>query len=246
VVCVERSDHVGAGVARWRGACSSMARVQGRNAHCGFEAVQFAHVRDRRRVLGSCAGAWPVHVRILDAALFLGSVRGYSALQIGHTMFVQGAVMFLTAPLIGRKSGATLPRHAAARRDWVLCSLALSCWVQAHLTAEAGFWQLAWPQVLRALGLMMTFNSVMQPALQSLPPHLVHSGAGLVQHDPQSWAARSGLRRWRPCRRIRTPCIARSFIRRRQSQQPARRRHDRRRAGLSGASGRRLIRSGRR
>lgn len=36
-----------------------------------------------------------------------------------------------------------------------------------------------WPQILRGLGLMMTFNSVMQPALQSLPPQLVHSGAGL-------------------------------------------------------------------
>jgi DHA2 family multidrug resistance protein len=47
------------------------------------------------------------------------------------------------------------------------------------MTAEAGFWELAWPQVLRALGLMMTFSSVMQPALQSLPPQQVHAGAAL-------------------------------------------------------------------
>ncbi|MEQ1809801.1 MAG: DHA2 family efflux MFS transporter permease subunit [Terricaulis sp.] len=109
--------------------------------------------------------------------LFLGSVRGYSALQIGHTMFVQGAVMFLTAPIIGqigRKMSDTRPLGMIG-----FLLVGLSCWVQAHLTAEAGFWELAWPQVLRALGLMMTFNSVMQPALQSLPPQLVHSGAGL-------------------------------------------------------------------
>jgi DHA2 family multidrug resistance protein len=109
--------------------------------------------------------------------LFLGSVRGYSALQIGHTMFVQGAVMFVTAPIIGRL-GRTLPdTRPLGFLGFVL--VALSCWVQAHLTAESAFWELAWPQVLRALGLMMTFSSVMQPALQSLPPQQVHAGAGL-------------------------------------------------------------------
>src|SRR5690606_14442120 len=109
--------------------------------------------------------------------LFLSSVRGYSALQIGHTMFVQGAVMFLFAPIIGR-FGRTLPDPRPLGILGFLL-VGLSCWVQAHLTAEAGFWELAWPQVLRGLGLMMTFNSVMQPALQSLPPNLVHAGAGL-------------------------------------------------------------------
>jgi MFS transporter, DHA2 family, multidrug resistance protein len=109
--------------------------------------------------------------------LFLGSVRGYSALQIGHTMFVQGAVMFVAAPFIGRL-GRTLPdTRPMGFLGFVL--VAMSCWMQAHLTAEAGFWELAWPQVARGLGLMMTFSSVMQPALQSLPPHMVHSGAGL-------------------------------------------------------------------
>lgn len=109
--------------------------------------------------------------------LFLGSVRGYSALQIGHTMFVQGAVMFVTAPLIGRL-GRTLPDTRPLGALGFLM-VAASCWMQARLTAEAGFWELAWPQVLRGLGLMMTFNAVMQPALQSLPPNLVHAGAAL-------------------------------------------------------------------
>lgn len=109
--------------------------------------------------------------------LFLSSVRGFSALQIGHTMFVQGAVMFLTAPFIGRIGRMMQDTRPMGVLGFLL--VGASCWMQAHLTAEAGFWELAWPQVLRALGLMMTFNSVMQPTLQSLPPHLVHSGAGL-------------------------------------------------------------------
>ena len=109
--------------------------------------------------------------------LFLSSVRGYSALQIGHTMFVQGAVMFATGPLVGvlaRKMPDTRPLGFLG---FVL--VALSCWMQATLTAESAFWELAWPQGVRAIGLMLTFQSIMQPSLQSLPPQLLHSGAGL-------------------------------------------------------------------
>ena len=109
--------------------------------------------------------------------LFLGSVRGYNALQIGHTMFVQGAVMFASAPLIGWLARQMSDTRALGFAGFIL--VALSCWLQAHLTAESAFWELAWPQALRGVGLIMTFTSVMQPALQSLPPAQVHSGAGL-------------------------------------------------------------------
>lgn len=109
--------------------------------------------------------------------LFLGSVRGYNALQIGHTMFVQGVVMFASAPLIGWLARQMSDTRALGFAGFIL--VALSCWLQAHLTAESAFWELAWPQALRGVGLIMTFTSVMQPALQSLPPAQVHSGAGL-------------------------------------------------------------------
>ena len=109
--------------------------------------------------------------------LFLGAVRGYSALQIGQTMFVQGAVMFMSAPLIGRWAPTMSDTRALGFIGFLL--VAASCWVQAHLTAQAAFWELVLPQTLRGVGLIMTFTAVMQPALQSLPPHLVHAGAGL-------------------------------------------------------------------
>ncbi|ANP45271.1 DHA2 family efflux MFS transporter permease subunit [Candidatus Viadribacter manganicus] len=130
--------------------------------------------------IGACLGfviGLALFSSVFLTPLFLGSVRGYSALQIGHTMFVQGLVMFCAAPLIGR-----LGRTMADTRPLGFIGLlliALSCWMQAHLTAEAGFYDMMWPQVVRAMGLMCTFSSVMQPALQSLPPQLVHSGAGL-------------------------------------------------------------------
>jgi DHA2 family multidrug resistance protein len=51
--------------------------------------------------------------------------------------------------------------------------------VQSRFTADSAFWELALPQAIRGVGLIMTFTSVMQPALRSLPPTLVHAGAAL-------------------------------------------------------------------
>lgn len=85
--------------------------------------------------------------------------------------------MFFTAPIIGRLGRTLADTRILGFTGFAL--VAFSCWMQAHMTAESGFYELMWPQVVRALGLMATFTSVMQPALQSLPPNLVHAGAGL-------------------------------------------------------------------
>lgn len=42
--------------------------------------------------------------------VYLGRVRGYSALQIGETMFISGLCMFATAPIAGRLSAKVDPR----------------------------------------------------------------------------------------------------------------------------------------
>jgi DHA2 family multidrug resistance protein len=110
--------------------------------------------------------------------LFLSSVRGFSALDIGHAMFVQGAVMFITAPLIGKLAQMMQPDLRALGFVGFLL-VAISSWDQAHFTAEAGFWQLALPQVLRGVGLMLAFTAVMQSSLQALPIDLVHTGSAL-------------------------------------------------------------------
>jgi DHA2 family multidrug resistance protein len=109
--------------------------------------------------------------------LFLGAARGYNSLQIGHTMFVQGLTMFFSAPIFGRLGRMIPDTRPLGIIGFLL--LALSCWQQAHLNAEAGLAELIAPQVCRGLGFMMTFTSVMQPALQSLEPSLLHAGAGL-------------------------------------------------------------------
>lgn len=109
--------------------------------------------------------------------LFLGSVRGYSALQIGQTMFLQGVVMLISGPVIGGIGRKLEDVRLFGAAGFLM--VAAGCWTQAHLTAQSGFWELAAPQALRGIGLIMTFSSVMQPSLSSLPPAQVHSGAGL-------------------------------------------------------------------
>ncbi len=42
--------------------------------------------------------------------VYLGEIRGHNALMVGQTLFVSGAVMFLTAPLVGRLMQTTDPR----------------------------------------------------------------------------------------------------------------------------------------
>ena len=109
--------------------------------------------------------------------LFLGQVRGYNALEIGHTMFAQGAAMFVMAPLMSRL-GQTIddPRPLAA---FGFSLIALSCYMQSHLTAESAFWDFTLPQMIRGVGMMICFMSIMRPTLASLPQALVPSGTGV-------------------------------------------------------------------
>jgi DHA2 family multidrug resistance protein len=109
--------------------------------------------------------------------LFLSTVRGYNSLQIGHTMMVQGASMFLAGPIIGYFGRKLIDTRMMALIGGGL--VASSCWVQAHMTAEAGFWELALPQAMRGMGLMLSTSALMTPSIQSLPPDQVHAGTAL-------------------------------------------------------------------
>lgn len=134
----------------------------------------------RTFAVGVCLGfvlGLGLYTSVYLTPLFLASVRGYSALQIGETMFVQGVAMFISAPIIGR-----LGRAMGDMRPlgfFGFACVAVSCWMQAHQTADSAFGEFLLPQIVRGLGLMTTILSVMQPSLQSLPPSMVQSGSGL-------------------------------------------------------------------
>jgi DHA2 family multidrug resistance protein len=109
--------------------------------------------------------------------LFLSTVRGYNPLQIGHSMFAQGLTMMAMAPFTARLSQRVSdPRPIAAAAFGLI---AVSCWLQSQLTAESGLEQFWFPQILRGMGMMVAFVTVMRPAFATLSAELVQSATGL-------------------------------------------------------------------
>jgi MFS transporter, DHA2 family, multidrug resistance protein len=108
--------------------------------------------------------------------LFLGRVRGYDSLQIGETMFVTGAAMFLSAPIAGQ-----LARVLDLR---VMLAIGLlmfggGLWWMSNLTVDSAFWELFGPQALRGASMMLVMLPVNQIALGRLPPAAVKNASGL-------------------------------------------------------------------
>jgi DHA2 family multidrug resistance protein len=108
--------------------------------------------------------------------LFLGRVRGYDSLQIGETMFVTGAAMFLSAPIAGQ-----LTRVLDLR---VMLGIGLlmfggGLWWMADLTVDSAFWELFGPQALRGASMMLIMLPVNQIALGRLPAAALKNASGL-------------------------------------------------------------------
>ena len=108
--------------------------------------------------------------------IYLAQIRGFNALMIGQTLFISGATMFLTAPLVGR-----LMTKVDAR--WMLAFgfavVALSNWQMTYLTKDWEFWQLFLPQLLRGFGMMFAIVPITNISLGTLAPELLKNASGL-------------------------------------------------------------------
>ena len=108
--------------------------------------------------------------------VYLAQIRGYNALMIGETMFVSGAVMFLTAPIAGRLMTKIDPRLMLILG---FLSFAAGTFWMTYLTKDWDFWELFWPQVFRGFGIMIAMIPVNNIALGTLPPDRVKNASGL-------------------------------------------------------------------
>ncbi|MBF9232282.1 DHA2 family efflux MFS transporter permease subunit [Microvirga alba] len=108
--------------------------------------------------------------------VYLGRVRGYSSLQIGETMFVSGACMFLMAPIAGMLSRKLDPR---VMMGIGFASFAFGTWMMSGLTKDWDFWELFLPQIFRGVGLMICMVPINNIALGTLPPDRIKNASGL-------------------------------------------------------------------
>ncbi|WP_421846450.1 DHA2 family efflux MFS transporter permease subunit [Novosphingobium sp.] len=108
--------------------------------------------------------------------VYLAQVRGFSALQIGQTIFVVG---------IAQLASTVVAASLAMRIDlrWMiavgLSLFALSLWMTSGMTSEWGFAELLLPQLVRGFALMLCIVPSVNMALQGVPPQDLGAASGL-------------------------------------------------------------------
>jgi DHA2 family multidrug resistance protein len=108
--------------------------------------------------------------------VYLGEIRGYDSLMIGETMFVSGAVMFASAPLVGKLMTKMDPRLMLAAGFVIF---AASNWEASYITSDWDFWELMVPQLLRGFGMMLAIVPITNVALGTLSPDRLKNASGL-------------------------------------------------------------------
>jgi DHA2 family multidrug resistance protein len=108
--------------------------------------------------------------------VYLARVRGYDSLQIGTTVFVVGVAQILSVVIASKLS------QRIDMRWMITAGLALfsySLWLTSHMTSLWGFWELAMPQAVRGLALMLCIVPSVNMALSVFPPAELRYASGL-------------------------------------------------------------------
>jgi MFS transporter, DHA2 family, multidrug resistance protein len=108
--------------------------------------------------------------------VYLNEIRGYDALMTGKVMFVSGAAMFLSAPLVGQLV-TKIDQRAMLAAGFLI--FALSNWQLTSITTDWDFTQVFLPQVLRGIGLMFAIVPITNLALGTLPSERMKNASGL-------------------------------------------------------------------
>ena len=109
--------------------------------------------------------------------VYLARVRGYSALQIGETMFITGICMFCMAPI----SAQLMKRGADPRLMLAIgfTGFAVGTYQASLMTKDWDFNELLIPQILRGISLMLIMIPVTNTALGTTAPQKLKNASGL-------------------------------------------------------------------
>jgi DHA2 family multidrug resistance protein len=108
--------------------------------------------------------------------LFLGRVRGFSALEIGETVFVTGIAQILSTVIAARLSQRVDPRKVITVG---LTLFAASLWWTSNLGQQWGFYDLLGPQMLRGFAIMLCIVPSVGLALGGFEQNELRYASGL-------------------------------------------------------------------
>ncbi len=109
--------------------------------------------------------------------LFLFSVLGFNTLQIGVTMIVTGAFQFVSAPLTAKMIENGVDKRIVLAIGFSL--FGFGCYLNSSLTADSGYWDVFYPQMVRGLALMFCFMPINDLALGTMSRDQVQNASGL-------------------------------------------------------------------
>jgi DHA2 family multidrug resistance protein len=108
--------------------------------------------------------------------LFLGRVRDFTAFDIGIVMAVTGIAQLACAPIAGRLSTRVDLRTMLIVG---IALFALGLWLNTGLTTESGLAELALPQALRGVALLLCFIPINRLSLATMPPAELKNASGV-------------------------------------------------------------------
>ncbi len=109
-------------------------------------------------------------------ALYCGAVLHYSALDIGKVFLVSGGCQVVLMPLVGRFGGRFDQRVLLAIG---IVGVAVSLWMNAHLTERSGFGDLVLSMLVRSVSLAFVFIPISVIALSDMPADRRGNATGL-------------------------------------------------------------------
>jgi len=109
-------------------------------------------------------------------SLYCGAVMHYQALDIGRIFLLAGISQIFLMPVIGKLANRVDARYMLV---FGVTMTTISQWYAGHLTGEAAFFDLVFPNMLRSLGLVFIFIPVSVAALSDLPLNQRGNATGL-------------------------------------------------------------------
>jgi DHA2 family multidrug resistance protein len=141
--------------------------------------IDLSLFENRNFTLGTivfCLGSGVFAANMLLIPLWLQTQLGYTATWAGLVSAPTGAVAVLVTPLAAKMMSRFDARLVASI---AFAASAVSYWMRAGLTADAGFWDIAWPLMIQGISSGSFFIATISILLDGVPTEKIPSASGL-------------------------------------------------------------------